>query len=402
MTVCRLILSLISMSTFGRSNYLYVEELVPDGAVAVNYIFIKDKVYSWQEAVEVCESIGASLMEIDSWEKYTILRRLTNSSDHWNEQDTETWLGITNSALGLGWMDCSPFNFSLFAHFKDENNIQFKTDEQCYMTKKGLDFAAERKSCESKLGAICVQPIQDNTCPLSPLLSLQLLSVATTSKTDCMSACESDVNCYAIISYSNSQCLLMGKSKPSAPNLEAHVAIRKCIKGEVKSSTDFITSFTATPDKTVTLSCSSTENVLMTATPSFVIMPTSCAITMTEYLTVNVTMTNYVIESITSTVGVPAPSSSPCNQATTYINITNQEYIREAVENITKALYLDKTTTSAYVRSKTSAPDPRPSSATMGYVGIACIVTPFAFILLIDLHSVFLQMRKKCQTCGDN
>ena len=140
----------------------------------------------------------------------------------------------------------------------------------------------------------------------------------------------------------------------------------------------------------------------MTATPSFVIMPTSCAITMTEYLTVNVTMTNYVIESITSTLGVPAPSSSPCNQATTYINITNQEYIREAVENITKALYLNKTTTSAYVRSKTSAPDPRPSSAIMGYVGIACIVTPFAFILLIDLHSVFLEMRKKCQTCGDN
>ena len=136
----------------------------------------------------------------------------------------------------------------------------------------------------------------------------------------------------------------------------------------------------------------------MTSTPSFVIMPTSCAITMTEYVTVNITMTNYVIESITSTVGVPAPSPSPCYEATTYINITNQEYIREAVENITKALYLDKTTTSAYVRSKTSAPDPRPSSATVGYFGIACIVTPFAFFLLIDLHSVFLQMRRTCQT----
>ena len=75
----------------------------------------------------------------------------------------------------------------------------------------------------------------DNTCPLSPLLSLQLLSVTTTSKTDCMSACESDVNCYAIISYSNSHCLLMGKSKPSTPNLEAHVAIRKCIKGKIRT-----------------------------------------------------------------------------------------------------------------------------------------------------------------------
>ena len=29
MTVCRLILSLISMSTVGRANYLYVEEIVP-------------------------------------------------------------------------------------------------------------------------------------------------------------------------------------------------------------------------------------------------------------------------------------------------------------------------------------------------------------------------------------
>ena len=88
------------------------------------------------------------------------------------------------------------------------------------------------------LQTILVHPVlptffTDNTCPLSPLLSLQLLSVATTSKTDCMSACESDVNCYAIISYSNSHCLLMGKSKPSASNLEAHVAIRKCIKGKI-------------------------------------------------------------------------------------------------------------------------------------------------------------------------
>lgn len=76
------------------------------------------------------------------------------------DRDTETWLGITNSALGLRWMDCRPLNFSLFAHFKDANNIQFKTDEQCYMTKKSSDFAAERKSCESTFGAICVQPIQ--------------------------------------------------------------------------------------------------------------------------------------------------------------------------------------------------------------------------------------------------
>ena len=76
------------------------------------------------------------------------------------DRDTEAWLGITNSALGLRWMDCRPLNFSLFVHFKDHNDIQYSRDHQCYMTRKSLDFAAEQKSCDTQLGAICVQPFQ--------------------------------------------------------------------------------------------------------------------------------------------------------------------------------------------------------------------------------------------------
>lgn len=39
MTVCRLILSLISMSTFGRANYLYVEEIVPGKLSLTQIVF---------------------------------------------------------------------------------------------------------------------------------------------------------------------------------------------------------------------------------------------------------------------------------------------------------------------------------------------------------------------------
>ena len=44
MAVCRLILSLISMSTFGTTNYLYVEEIVPGKlslSVNPNNIFLR-------------------------------------------------------------------------------------------------------------------------------------------------------------------------------------------------------------------------------------------------------------------------------------------------------------------------------------------------------------------------
>ncbi|XP_061165877.1 mucin-2-like [Saccostrea echinata] len=119
--------------------------------------------------------------------------------------------------------------------------------------------------------------------------------------------------------------------------------------------------------------------------------------TMTTVVPTTVIMTSYIAPS-TVTVEV-TPLLTTCNNQTKFINITNTQYIQEAVENITKALYVDKTTISSYVRSKTCAEDDRTSSATVGYFGIVFIAVPFGLIFLLDLHQVYLQLSETVRQC---
>jgi hypothetical protein len=112
--------------------------------------------------------------------------------------------------------------------------------------------------------------------------------------------------------------------------------------------------------------------------------------TLTTIAPTTVVMTTYLAPS-TVTVEM-TPSLNKCHNETAYINITNTKYIQEAVENITKALYVDKTTTSSYIRSKTCAEDNRTSSATLGYFGIIFISVPFGIMVLADLCAISKQI----------
>ena len=93
------------------------------------------------------------------------------------------------------------------------------------------------------------------------------------------------------------------------------------------------------------------------------------------------------------------PSVAACQDSTTFINITNTKYIKEDVENITQALYVDKKTMSSYVRSKTCEEDDRPSSATVGYVGIVFIVVHFGLMIILDLRTVYTHIRDSVRQC---
>ncbi|XP_062568718.1 uncharacterized protein LOC134230868 [Saccostrea cucullata] len=300
---------------------------------------------------------------------------------------------------------------------------------------------------------------------MSDLLSLELRGVESSNKADCKRTCESDIDCYAIVSYSSNNCLLLKTKEGNGQ--EVNIAIRQCISGEVKQESDVITP-TPVKDQNVVLDCSNTaKNPIASASLSYVYLPISCynystvenvtiveSTTVTQNVTItdevtqsvevtltvnftmteNVNITDYVIvkENVTRTenvtvtqyierteyvtenavtaivtsfapytvtVQVPiTPLPSACEDQTSYINTSNTRYIEEAVQNISKALYMDKKTTNSYIRTKTSAQDNRPSSVTMGYVGIVCVVVPLVLILLSDLKTIYVHMSAVCRS----
>ena len=60
----------------------------------------------------------------------------------------------------------------------------------------------------------------------------------------------------------------------------------------------------------------------------------------------------------------------------------------EIVEETKKKLTVVKTNLSATVRRKTSAPDPRPTSMTMGYFGVSMLTITFGGLVLLDCSSL--------------
>lgn len=58
------------------------------------------------------------------------------------------------------------------------------------------------------------------------------------------------------------------------------------------------------------------------------------------------------------------------------------------LESLKQRLTIDKTTLSSYIRSKTSAYDPRPSSKVIGMSGLAIIIFVVALMVLPDLLRV--------------
>lgn len=177
-----------------------------------------------------------------------------------------------------------------------------------------------------------------------------------------------------------------------------------------------ISNVTLTPSTVDDMTYTSCFNITVTATETFMnnfttyIPQTTISYVQSLFTTTMTAMvpTTLVYTTILapSTVTVEVtPSLTTCQDRTTFINITNTKYIEEAVENITKALYVDKKQISSYVRSKTCAEDNRSSSATVGYFGIVFIAVPFGLIFLLDLRSICAQMRdtaKHCQPCSDD
>lgn len=77
-----------------------------------------------------------------------------------------------------------------------------------------------------------------------------------------------------------------------------------------------------------------------------------------------------------------------CSHASNLYLSTDDPSLVEAISSMENDLIVDKTTTSAYKRTLSSAPDGRTSSCVIGVAGIAILVALFSFILLGDLPLV--------------
>ena len=66
-----------------------------------------------------------------------------------------------------------------------------------------------------------------------------------------------------------------------------------------------------------------------------------------------------------------------------------KEIMKDELNEIKSNLTIDKKTTSAVIRSHTSARDNRKSAVSMGYMGIALLLIPVVIIVGFDLTRLF-------------
>ena len=77
----------------------------------------------------------------------------------------------------------------------------------------------------------------------------------------------------------------------------------------------------------------------------------------------------------------------PCPKHILRLNLT-EEQVKEKVDEIKRHLFLESSSLSKTVRKKTSAPDLRPLSISLGFVGISVMDLVFGSFMLGDLISL--------------
>ena len=111
--------------------------------------------------------------------------------------------------------------------------------------------------------------------------------------------------------------------------------------------------------------------------------------------------TSYTCPSVTSIVCstsiCPSPSvvcpSQSAHVIYNNVTVTNNIQASSIAEEIVKNLTVDVKSTSAHIRTLTSAEDKRQSAQLMGYLGVLLVVVPMAVLFLSDIRKVFLDFR---------
>ena len=154
-----------------------------------------------------------------------------------------------------------------------------------------------------------------------------------------------------------------------------------------------VQSTTSTP-----VQSSTSTSVQNTTSTSVQFTVTSESATMTSNVDIDTTeeTANFAVPSAQTTIqyNCMCPCSSISSKWSFLVgaNYTLDEIkdiLKDDLAQLTKELSVDTESLSATINKRISAPDSRPSSQSIGCVGIIFIVIPFAFIFIIDFTRFF-------------
>ncbi|XP_063442750.1 uncharacterized protein LOC134723046 [Mytilus trossulus] len=149
-----------------------------------------------------------------------------------------------------------------------------------------------------------------------------------------------------------------------------------------------------------TTNVAATENETTTATTEALSNKNKIETTTSDVTTEN-------IRPVTTAHNMEVTTDQSCRCICKSENVNTTISVEEKAEiaaNISKELSVNKETLSSTIRSKTSAKDDRPSSASIGYIGVILLVTVFGGLIILDIPGFvtivklrFYDLKRCCQ-----
>ncbi|XP_076101076.1 uncharacterized protein LOC143070838 [Mytilus galloprovincialis] len=290
--------------------------------------------------------------------------------------------------------------------YNRHNGDNYKNTELCYRVRHHTPYVWESKSCNDNNYFACEKIISggcDNRTFTTLNASMLTYNINTTNQS-CQKDCASNSSCWAGITTNTGQCLLMAFQTENEPPSGVTMFQKSCVKVETVPPDEIPTVTNPNTDTQPSLNCNTTNTEI--------IQPSSHYDSLNETETVNITaivtstseahlttlpldifstlMT--ITETYTSTIYETKATETCFNISNVFLS-TNDPLLIEAMSSMKQELHVDKKTTTAYKRSKISAPDKRTSSRVIGAWGLIILIIPVSLIIITDIPAVVRQFK---------
>ncbi|XP_063413137.1 uncharacterized protein LOC134695701 [Mytilus trossulus] len=174
-----------------------------------------------------------------------------------------------------------------------------------------------------------------------------------------------------------------------------------CVPTTEESTTKYQTSEKETTSVKVSTADKTTETTLPTTTEHYMTSTVDKSTsdlhsTTIQSETISVAKTNIDLTTQKEFTTLSAGKTPYC--VCTCNNVTNQMSLEERINEIVNEIKVDRSKTSSFTRKHTSAWDSRKSSASIGYVGIAILISIAFLLLCLDsssiIYKVFANLKK--------
>ncbi|XP_067657994.1 uncharacterized protein [Haliotis asinina] len=188
-----------------------------------------------------------------------------------------------------------------------------------------------------------------------------------------------------------STCLL----PPSSPSSSTTSSSAPCIVSTETVTTELMSTVLVTS----VVACPNASPVLLTVTSScpeptpFVQELTSCACASDFLTSASISVISPISASAILSSGLQSVNPDPVVEQTTVCRTYNltelgEEELTVLLASIVEELTVETKNLSKTVRKRTSAPDARPSSQSIGYSALSLIVIPFVLVILMDVPAI--------------